>query len=138
MAKEAKKKEKKMKDNTNKKASNKDKRHFFKDVKAELKKVIWPTPKQLLNNTLAVIASVLIVGVIVFLLDLCFEKINTFGVEKLKTQNEEADQNTVDNSNTESNAENTNSEAEGSNEESETVSEDTSSEENTDNSDNAE
>ena len=85
MAKEAKKKEKKMKDNTNKKASNKDKRHFFKDVKAELKKVIWPTPKQLLNNTLAVIASVLIVGVIVFLLDLCFEKINTFGVEKLKT-----------------------------------------------------
>lgn len=143
MAKEAKKKEKKMKDNTNKKASNKDKRHFFKDVKAELKKVIWPTPKQLLNNTLAVIASVLIVGVIVFLLDLCFEKINTFGVEKLKTivrssQNEEADQNTVDNSNTESNAENTNSEAEGSNEESETVSEDTSSEEDTDNSDNAE
>lgn len=143
MAKEAKKKEKMMKDNTNKKASNKDKRHFFKDVKAELKKVIWPTPKQLLNNTLAVIASVLIVGVIVFLLDLCFEKINTFGVEKLKTivqssQNEEADQNTVDNSNTESNAENTNSEAEGSNEESETVSEDTSSEENTDNSDNAE
>ena len=40
--------------------------------------------------------------------------------------------------NTESNAENTNSEAKGSNEESETVSEDTSSEENTDNSDNAE
>ncbi len=135
MAKEAKKKEKKMKDNTNKKASNKDKRHFFKDVKAELKKVIWPTPKQLLNNTLAVIASVLIVGVIVFLLDLCFEKLKTI---VQSSQNEEADQNTVDNSNTESNAENTNSEAEGSNEESETVSEDTSSEENTDNSDNAE
>ena len=107
MAKEAKKKEKKMKDNTNKKASNKDKRHFFKDVKAELKKVIWPTPKQLLNNTLAVIASVLIVGVIVFLLDLCFEKINTFGIEKLKTvvqssQNEEAD-NVIANDTTEDN-----------------------------------
>ncbi len=145
MAKEAKKKEKKMKDNTNKKASNKDKRHFFKDVKAELKKVIWPTPKQLLNNTLAVIASVLIVGVIVFLLDLCFEKINTFGVEKLKTivqssQNEESESNNVENSNTEANDENTNSEsdAESSNEESGTESEDTSSEENTDNSDNAE
>lgn len=140
MAKEAKKKEKKMKDNTNKKASNKDKRHFFKDVKAELKKVIWPTPKQLLNNTLAVIASVLIVGVIVFLLDLCFEKINTFGVEKLKTivqssQNEESESNNVENSNTEANDENTNSEsdAESSNEESGTESE-----ENTDNSDNAE
>ena len=107
MAKEAKKKEKKMKDNTNKKDSKKDKRHFFKDVKAELKKVIWPTPKQLLNNTLAVIASVLIVGVIVFLLDLCFEKINTFGIEKLKTvvqssQNEEAD-NVIANDTTEDN-----------------------------------
>ena len=107
MAKEAKKKEKKMKDNTNKKASNKDKRHFFKDVKAELKKVIWPTPKQLLNNTLAVIVSVIIVGVIVFLLDLCFEKINTFGIEKLKTvvqssQNEEAD-NVIANDTTEDN-----------------------------------
>ena len=107
MAKEAKKKEKKMKDNTNKKDSKKEKRHFFKDVKAELKKVIWPTPKQLLNNTLAVIASVLIVGVIVFLLDLCFEKINTFGVEKLKTivqssQNEEAD-NVIANDTTEDN-----------------------------------
>ena len=107
MAKEAKKKEKKMKDNTNKKDSKKDKRHFFKDVKAELKKVIWPTPKQLLNNTLAVIASVIIVGVIVFLLDLCFEKINTFGIEKLKTvvqssQNEEAD-NVIENDSTEDN-----------------------------------
>ena len=78
MAKEAKNKEKKVKE-------KKEKKHFLKDVKAELKKVIWPTPKQLLNNTLAVIVSVIIVGVIVFLLDLCFEKINTFGIEKLKT-----------------------------------------------------
>ena len=107
MAKEAKNKEKKMKDNTNKKDSKKEKRHFFKDVKAELKKVIWPTPKQLLNNSLAVIVSVIIVGVIVFLLDLCFEKINTFGIEKLKTvvqssQNEEAD-NVIANDTTEDN-----------------------------------
>ena len=68
-----------------------------------------------------------------------FQKINQNRIFTSEVnQNEEADQNTVDNSNTESNAENTNSEAEGSNEESETVSEDTSSEENTDNSDNAE
>ena len=107
MAKEAKNKEKKIKDSTSKKDSKKEKRHFFKDVKAELKKVIWPTPKQLLNNTLAVIVSVIIVGVIVFLLDLCFEKINTFGIEKLKTvvqssQNEEAD-NVIANDTTEDN-----------------------------------
>ena len=106
MAKEAKNKEKKMKDNTSKKNSKKKKKNFFKSVKAELKKVIWPTPKQLLNNTLAVIVSVVIVGVIVFLLDLCFEKINTFGIDKLKTvvqssQNEE--ENTLSNSTTENN-----------------------------------
>lgn len=98
MAKEAKNKEKKIKDNTRKK----EKKHFLKDVKAELKKVIWPTPKQLLNNTLAVIVSVIIIGAIVFLLDLCFEKINTFGIEKLKTvvqssQNEEAENTLTDN-----------------------------------------
>lgn len=109
MAKEAKKKENKMKDN----ASKKDKKHFFKSVKAELKKVIWPTPKQLFNNTLAVVVSVIVVGVIVFLLDFCFEKINTFGVEKLKTvvqssenvENEETNS-TID-ENVESNSENT-------------------------------
>ena len=28
------------------KNDNKVKKHFFKDFKAELKKVIWPTPKQ--------------------------------------------------------------------------------------------
>ena len=34
------------------KNENKIKKHFFKDFKAELKKVIWPTPKQLVNNTI--------------------------------------------------------------------------------------
>ena len=62
----------------------KDKRRFFKDLKAEMKKVIWPTSKQLFNNTLAVITIVVIIGVIVFLLDLCFEKINVKAVEGLK------------------------------------------------------
>ena len=50
-----------------------------------MKKVIWPTKKQLINNTVAVIAIVLIIGIIVFLLDFCFEKINSFGIDKIKT-----------------------------------------------------
>lgn len=140
MAKEAKKKEKKMKDNTNKKDSKKEKRHFFKDVKAELKKVIWPTPKQLLNNTIAVIVSVIIVGVIVFLLDLCFEKINTFGIEKLKTvvqssQNEEAENELSDNTTEDNTVENSN--ADSNQEDVETSTEDPS-EVNADSTDNAE
>ena len=38
----------------------KENKHFFKDFKGELKKVIWPTPKQLVNNTIAVVTIVLI------------------------------------------------------------------------------
>ena len=66
--------------------SKKDKKHFIKDIKAELKKVIWPTPKQLVNNTVAVITIVLITAAIVFVLDFAFEKMNTFGINKLKAK----------------------------------------------------
>ncbi len=69
------------KDNKNKKEN----RHFFKDFKAELKKVIWPTPKQLVNNTVAVITIVIIVAIIVFVLDFTFEKLNTYGINKIKS-----------------------------------------------------
>ena len=63
----------------------KEKKHFMKDFKAELKKVIWPTPKQLLNNTTAVITIVLITAIIVFALDFAFEKMNQYGIEKIKS-----------------------------------------------------
>ena len=55
-----------------------------KDFKAELKKVIWPTPKQLANNTFAVIVVVLIIAVVVFVLDFAFENINANGINKIK------------------------------------------------------
>lgn len=67
------------------KENKKEKKHFFKDFKAELKKVIWPTPKQLVNNTVAVITIVLLIAIIVFVLDFTFEKMNTFGINKLKS-----------------------------------------------------
>ena len=67
-----------------KKQDKKNKRHFMKDFKAELKRVIWPTPKQLLNNTIAVITIVLVTAAIVFVLDLAFESINKYGIGKLK------------------------------------------------------
>ncbi len=46
---------------------------FFKEVKSEMKKVVWPSRKQVVNNTLIVIASVLIIGVVIWLLDLVFQ-----------------------------------------------------------------
>ena len=64
--------------------NKKEKKHFFKDFRAELKKVIWPSPKQLVNNTVAVITIVLITAVIVFALDFVFEKMNTYGINKIK------------------------------------------------------
>lgn len=67
-----------------KKENNKNKKSFFKDFKAELKKVNWPTPKQLLNNTIAVITIVFITAAIVFVLDIVFETLNKHGVDKIK------------------------------------------------------
>ena len=57
----------------NKKNKNvkKENKKFFKNFKAELKKVVWPTPKELANNTAAVIAFVFIIALIVFICDFC-------------------------------------------------------------------
>ena len=68
----------------NDKKEKKENKHFFKDFKAELKRVIWPTPKQLVNNTVAVIVIVLITAVIVFALDLIFEIVNKQGIKRVK------------------------------------------------------
>ena len=68
-----------------KESKKKEKKHFWKDFKAELKKVIWPTPKQLVNNTVAVVTIVLITAVIVFVLDLAFESLNTYGINGIRS-----------------------------------------------------
>ena len=65
--------------------TNKKDKKFLKDFKAELKKVIWPSTKQLVNNTTAVIAIVLIIAGIVFALDVVFESMNTYGIDKIKS-----------------------------------------------------
>jgi len=45
---------------------------FFREVKNELKKVVWPTRKQVTNNTGAVIIAVMVVGAVIWILDLVF------------------------------------------------------------------
>ena len=42
---------------------------WFKDLKSELKKVQWPTRKQTVNNTLIVIACVIVVGFCIWVFD---------------------------------------------------------------------
>ncbi len=114
----------------NKEKEGKEKRHFFKNFKAELKKVIWPTPKQVVNNTIAVIVVVLITAAIVFVLDLAFEGLNTYGINKLKgiVQTEDTSTENVVDTNTIENTDNTTTEGnteveENSNESTENVSE---------------
>ena len=46
---------------------------FFREVKSELKKVVWPTRKQVLNNTLIVVALVIVIGIFIFALDSLFQ-----------------------------------------------------------------
>lgn len=46
--------------------------NYFKDVKSELKKVVWPTFAKVRQNTLIVIIYVLIVGLVIWALDLLF------------------------------------------------------------------
>ena len=90
--------------------TEKKQKHFWKDFKAELKKVIWPTKKQVFNNTAVVLIIVLIVSAIVFVLDLVFEALNTYGIDKLKTfvqssvvSEEKDSDNNEDNNNTDDN-----------------------------------
>ena len=42
---------------------------YFRELKSELKKVQWPTRKQTVNNTLIVIACVIVVGVFIWVFD---------------------------------------------------------------------
>ena len=94
---------------TNKKENNKNKKSFSKDFKAELKKVVWSTPKQLVNNTVAVITIVLVTAAIVFVLDLTFETLNKHGVNKIKevvSANNTTSNQTTENTNNETSTEN--------------------------------
>ena len=107
------KKEKQVKENKN--------NRYFKDMKAELKKVVWPTPKQLFNNTVGVIAFVLIFAIIVFILDVCLDSLNKYGIVKLQEKVQSAFSSSEENlsdGNLENVTSENNAQAEASNEES--------------------
>ena len=42
---------------------------FFRELRSELKKVVWPTMQQVLKNALVVAGCVLVVGVFIWLFD---------------------------------------------------------------------
>lgn len=88
---------------------------YFKAMRAELKKVTWPTPKELVNNTVAVISFVVIIALIVFVLDTCFNEANK-GVTKLQEKVQTSFNTDEESSEEDSNSENTEGESEEENE----------------------
>ena len=52
---------------------------YFRELRSELKKVVWPTPQQVLKNTLIVLVCVLVVGVFIWL----FDKVADLGIQGL-------------------------------------------------------
>ena len=93
----------------------KQKSSYFKEMKTELKKVVWPTPKELVNNTLAVIVFVICIAVIVFISDLAFDNLNKYGItalqEKVRSsfQTTDASENTTEENATDENGADENS-----------------------------
>ena len=45
---------------------------FFRDAKAEFKKVTWPTPKQVLNNTGVVLSTIIVTAAVIYGFDTLF------------------------------------------------------------------
>lgn len=75
---------------------NKKPKSFHQGMKAELKKVIWPTGKQVVKSTFATIGFVLLISVILVALNFVFNFLNTkwYGLvlgneEDNKQQNEQ-------------------------------------------------
>lgn len=73
------------KEKTSKKPKNKKNifkaiARFFKDLKGEVKKITWPTGKEVLKGTLVTLACIAVIGVAVFLIDLGL----TSGIDALR------------------------------------------------------
>jgi len=51
--------------------------NFIKEAMAELKKVIWPTKKDLKNSTIVVISTIIIASIFIGLIDIFFTKVLT-------------------------------------------------------------
>ncbi len=43
---------------------------YFRELRSELKKVVWTSPRQVAKNTLIVVACVVVIGAFIWLFDL--------------------------------------------------------------------
>jgi preprotein translocase subunit SecE len=56
-------------------------KNFLKEAIAELKKVIWPTKKELKNSTIVVITTIIIASIFIGLIDIFFTKALTLFIK---------------------------------------------------------
>ncbi len=56
------------------KAANGVKR-YFREARSEMKKIVWPTWKQVMNNTAIVLVAIVVVSVFIFLLDTAIQAV---------------------------------------------------------------
>ena len=57
---------------------------FLKEVKVEtFKRIVWPTRKQVINNTIIVLVTLAVVGVFVWLIDFLFTNVLQFALDNL-------------------------------------------------------
>ena len=68
------------------------KNNMIKDTKSELKKVVWPSRKQVVNGTVVVVVLVAILGVLIFAFDLLSSEI----VKKIISGNDSTISNLID------------------------------------------
>ena len=47
-------------------------RNWFRELKSEVKKIVWPTPKATFKNTGVVLVTIIVAALFVFLLDTVF------------------------------------------------------------------
>lgn len=57
-------------------------KRYFRETKAEMKKVSWPSKKDVVKHTQVVIASIVFIGLALWLVDLAFGGILNFLLKK--------------------------------------------------------
>lgn len=90
----AKKNNKKVEKNSAEKAN---KKHWFREFRAELKKVTWPSKKELLENSVVVISMVIIVALVIFVLDLGFKSLTQVEIEQVEKIKNSVEVNSTEN-----------------------------------------
>ncbi len=73
-----------MAENKNASASKNKAVKFFKETKAEMKKVSWPSREQLLHNTLIILVFIIIATAFLSIVDVGFQKGLSFILNILK------------------------------------------------------